>query len=151
MSGVRANWHLADLMSDDDSDPLDIRSVAKPIDLTGGEAALQRELQASLRIENRKFNQGVYCDLKLTEDWPTAFSCRTCPQRTEDPNNPMAAVCAMSMRQIEIMEQMAALRTSSDEAIWAALAEAHGRWASWEAQELVEAHGDWALTDAVGV
>lgn len=151
MTGVKANWHLADLMADDDSDPLDIRTIAKPIDLTGGVAALERELQASLRIENRKFNEGVYCELKLTEDWPTAYTCRTCPQRTEDPGNPLAAICAMSLRQIEIMDQITALRTSSDEEIWAALEEAHGDWAVWEAQELVEAHGDWALTDAVGV
>jgi hypothetical protein len=150
MAGTRANWHLADLDLDD-SDPLDIRTVAKPIDVRGDVAALQRELAASLRIENRKAEQGIFCQLKLSEDWPTGYSCRTCPHRSEDPENPMAAICAMSMRQIDIIEEIGVLRMGSEEALGQALADAHGGWAAWEAQDLAAAHGDWAMADAVCV
>jgi hypothetical protein len=135
----------------DDSDPLDIRQIAKPIDLSGDTAALERELQASLRIEGRKYEQGVYCELKLTEDWPNTFSCRTCPHRTEDPEDPMAAVCAMSMRQMDILDEIRIARSGGQEAVLEALAEAHGDWAVWEAEDLLAAHGAWAMSDAVSV
>lgn len=147
---MRANWHLADLVPDD-PDPLDIRTVGTPIDLTGGIATLQAELRAALRIENRKFKEGVHCELKLTEDWPNAWSCRTCPHRTENPEDPMAGICASSMRQMDILDQIELLRQESPEGALAALADAHGPWAAWEAEDLVEAHGEWAMADAVGV
>lgn len=150
MTGVKANWHLADL-DVDDSDPLDIRQLAKPINLSGTIPALERELQASLRIEGRKYAQGVYCELKFEEDWPNTFTCRTCPKRTEDPDNPMFSVCTMSLRQMDIIEELQAARLGGQDAVLEALAAAHGDWAIWEATDLVEAHGAWAMADAIGV
>lgn len=147
MSGVRADWFLADLDLDD-SDPLDIRMVATPIDLSGNLAALQRELRASLRIEGRKYEQGLYCELKLEHEWPDAWSCRTCPHRTEDPDNPMMSICAMSMRQMDILDEIEIARSGGATAALAALGDAHGDWAVWEGQDLLEAHGEWALAGA---
>lgn len=147
---MKANWHLADLLPDD-LHPLDIRTMGTPIDLTGGIPKLQAELRAALRIESRKFNDGVYCELKFTEDWPNAWSCRTCPHRTENPEDPMSGICASSLRQMDILDQIELLRQDSPEGALAALADAHGPWAAWEAADLVEAHGEWAMADAVGV
>jgi hypothetical protein len=143
---VKANWHLAKLEMDD-QDPMDIRQFATPIDVGGQEARLHRELAASLRIEARKYEAGVSCELKSEHNWPDEWSCRTCPERTEDHDDPLAIICSMSMRQIDILEEIALLRVNPDEALLRALADAHGDWAIWEAEDLWAAHGEWALAE----
>lgn len=146
MAGVKANWHLADLMPDD-SDPMDVRTVGKPIELDADVARLRMELRGSLSIENRLYNQGISCELKLQDGW----SCRTCPHRTEDVEDPLSRICRMSMRQLEIVDEIDALSRSRDEALAEAIVRAHGDWAVFEAEAVLAAHGDWALADAVGV
>lgn len=143
---VKANWHLADLKMDD-RDPMDIRQFATPIDIGGQEARLRGELAGSLRIEARKYNQGLFCELKLNKNWPDEWSCRTCPERTEDHDDPMAVICSMSLRQIDIMDEIALLRCEDDEMVLRALADAHGGWAVWEAEDLCAAHAEWALAE----
>lgn len=142
MSGVKANWHLADLMPDD-TDPMDIRDFAKPIDLNQ-EAQLRKDLAISLRFEGRLYDQGITCELKSDD----GMGCRTCPHRSEDPDVPLTRLCMLSLRQLAIQDDLAIARLGREEAQARAIMEAHGDWAVFEAEAILKAHAEWAAVFA---
>lgn len=111
MSGVRANWHLAELEIAD-SDPDQAEDMGQPIDLSRDVAEINRDLIAALRKEARLSKYaGVSCDKKW-DDMVTSGShkppCYSCELFTDDPMEKRSVVCATGRLQADLCDEMTA-------------------------------------------
>lgn len=111
-NSIRANWHVADLDLPD-GDPMtemsQLQSEGTVIDLTATGASLQSSLQAQLRLEGRVTNRGDGCELKWEDrhvlQGGGSFSCYTCPHFSDE-----RLICRVGRKQMDLIEQLAALR-----------------------------------------
>lgn len=102
--GVQANWFLGDLDVAEGPDPLGpaqtrIEEVGTPIDLDGGQAALNTRLLALLEREGRLFDSGLVCAVK---DNPQGC-CSACPIRHRDELDQMTALCTIGVEQERVI------------------------------------------------
>jgi hypothetical protein len=105
-SGVRAEWHLADLGTVDE-DPFNavVYSAGIDIDLTAPEEELGAKLVELMRLEERLYNRGLTCDLK----W-AGQDCRSCTQATLDPTQDRSNLCRLGKDQCTVEAQYTKLR-----------------------------------------
>jgi hypothetical protein len=121
MSSVRARWGLDDLAVDgsdpflglepsqpDDPEPIDVRDVGMPIDLTGDVATLKADLDqrliALMREETQLYERGVTCDIRHRPQ----TTCLACPVASED--GPMGRLCSNGRESDRVSTAMVALR-----------------------------------------
>lgn len=98
---IRADWHLAALdLPDDGDDPFDIAEVATVIDLSGAVPRISEELKLLERREARHNRNGVTCSMRQGGQ-----DCRSCPDFTEDPFDPVHFLCRIGRRQEELADE----------------------------------------------
>lgn len=104
---VRANWHV-DLDVPEDTEQLEIETVGKPIDLRG-EPRLNERLAELVAAEAALYERGVTCAVKDRSD----TACSACPIRSEDANDPLAALCRVGSEQERVLTSLAVQRERS--------------------------------------
>lgn len=109
MSGLRTQWHLAEL-EEDDVDPFAtvVYSAGLDVDLTGDERGLAEEYVRLAEIEARMVRRGTDCDLKLSgrsiepED-DRERNCLTCPHATLVVGEARSILCRLGKDQATVM------------------------------------------------
>lgn len=94
--GVKANWHLAELVADEDPFSSVTYSTGMTIDLTASEDDLAEQM---VRLLMREGRIGVDCELK-----DDGQDCLTCRESTQDPEDPLSRLCRLGKdeRTVEI-------------------------------------------------
>jgi len=100
MTGVKAEWHLDELMDKGD-DPFDtvLYSSGIPIDLDGDSASLADTFVEMLKMEERMSKRGINCHLKREK----GQDCRTCPVATMDRDEPRSRLCRLGKDQVTVL------------------------------------------------
>jgi hypothetical protein len=95
MTGVRTEWHLAEL-SAEEADPFAtvVYSAGVTIDLTASDETLVEQYNALLRREVRMQGGGLTCQLKTEGQ-----DCRECPAATLDPEVDRSRLCRLGKDQ----------------------------------------------------
>lgn len=98
MSGVRTEWHLAELASTE-ADPFAqaVYSVGLDVDLGSSEEELTRALNRLFAREERLSDGGLVCEMK-----DGGQDCRTCPLATLDADEPRSRLCRLGKDQYAI-------------------------------------------------
>lgn len=117
MTGVRANWHLAEL-ADSDPDPFGavVYSAGVVLDLTASADELAEQFIALLRVEGRLAALGLTCGWK-----DDGQDCRTCPHATLDPAQERSRLCRLGKDQ-STAEKLCEERTAERRAPFTELA-----------------------------
>lgn len=105
---VRADWHLAKLVADDDPFEAVTYSTGMTIDLTASEEDLAEQMVKLLMREGRIDAAGISCALK-----DDGQDCLTCRSATQDPDDPLSRLCRLGKdeRSVEIAcERKATIR-----------------------------------------
>ncbi len=110
MSGLRTQWHLAELEEAEDVDPFAavVYSSGFNVDLTGDEQGLAEEYVRLMKVEARLVARRGDCDLKLSgrsiepED-DAGRSCLTCPHATLVIADARNILCRLGKDQATIM------------------------------------------------
>lgn len=102
MSGVKADWRLAELL-DDGEDPFEavIYSSGLQVDVGGSDEELMQALQRALKIEGRLDAIGLTCPLK-----DSGQDCLTCRQSSGDPKVALTRLCEVGKDQRTLMQRM---------------------------------------------
>lgn len=106
MTGIKADWRLAELLESAD-DPFDtmIFSSGLRVDLTGSDEEVFEGLKRSLSIEGSLYNKGVVCALK-----DEGQDCLTCPSFTARSDETRAPLCLVGRDQRTIEKEIEARR-----------------------------------------
>lgn len=91
MTGVKAQWHLADL-TDESDDPMGAvaYSTGVSIDLTAPDEELEALLTSLMLKEGRLFERGITCEYK-----DAGQDCLTCPHATLNVNDRQSVLCRL--------------------------------------------------------
>lgn len=100
MSGVKADWRLADLLDEDDPFADVILTSGLRVNLAGSGEELSEAISATLKREGALWEQGIVCPLK-----EAGQDCLTCPKATMNPNDPMSALCRLGHDQYTILKR----------------------------------------------
>jgi hypothetical protein len=89
VTGVRADWRLADLL-DETSDPFEavIYSSGLQVNLDASDEELDEALKRALRTEGRLWDIGLKCSLK-----ENGQDCLSCTQASTDPQAALTRLC----------------------------------------------------------
>lgn len=113
MSGVKANWNLADLEVPD-SDPMQDITRGKLIDLTRSEAEIIADINESLSAEEYLWRvPKIRCPMKQDDTPITQMPpCASCPEY--DPDGPIGRLCKVGIRQVDLLTELEAFRQRED-------------------------------------
>jgi hypothetical protein len=136
VSGVRANWHLADLDVSDDDPMQDIADVGCAIDLTRPDAEIIADIQSTFRVEHTLQKvHGTTCAIKANAASPP---CWTCPQFRAD-SSPAGRLCALGRKQADLEHEAQSASRIRTDALARELAEVYLTREHAEGQELAAA------------
>lgn len=96
MTGVRANWNLAEAVAATPDDPFEavVYTEGAQIDLTASETELAAQLMILCAMETELGARGITCPLKSDGQ-----SCQTCTVATLDPSRRRSALCRVGKDQ----------------------------------------------------
>jgi hypothetical protein len=101
VSGVQADWRLADLLDEGDPFGSIIYSTGLHVDLNASEEELTEALAKSLKIEGRLFDIGLTCPLK-----DGGQDCLSCMEGSADPQVALTRLCETGRDQCTLMKQI---------------------------------------------
>ena len=113
--GVKANWHVDDLLADTDQDPFDevretrVEDVGRPIDLSGDEPRLVARTIELVRAESELYNRGVRCPIRERPD----TTCSACPVARPG-RGALGQLCAVGIEQDQVFTTLAVMREAPD-------------------------------------
>jgi hypothetical protein len=94
MSGVRADWRLAEAVAEVDPFEAVVYTSGVEIDLTAPEAELSAKLMELCALEAELFNRGIKCKLKADGQ-----NCNSCVHGTLDPARRLSGLCRVGKDQ----------------------------------------------------
>jgi hypothetical protein len=100
MSGVKADWRLADLLDEGD-DPFAeiIYSSGLSVNLNGSDEELQKALVDTIHREGRLWEKGITCPLK-----DAGQDCLSCSVAVMDPAEQLSRLCRIGKDQRTILQ-----------------------------------------------
>lgn len=110
--GVKANWHVDDLLADADQDPFDevrVEDVGRPIDLSGDEPRLVARTVELVRAESQLYHEGVRCPIRDRPD----TTCSACPVARPG-RGKLGQLCAIGIEQDQVFTTLAVMREAPD-------------------------------------
>lgn len=110
MSGVQADWRLADLLDEGD-DPFGaiMYSSGLEVDLDAPDAMLTAALKKALRTEGRLYDIGLSCPLK-----DSGQDCLSCRESSSDPRSPLTRLCETGKDQQTLVRRIDGRREEAD-------------------------------------
>lgn len=111
MSGIRADWFIGDLNTDELKipNPFDapVEEIGEVIDLSDRTAVLKSRVGQLLAREGFLDKKGVTCAIKESDE----TSCHACPvSEAHDLTTNLGALCRIGREQEEVLTELVALR-----------------------------------------
>lgn len=101
MSGIRTEWHLAELGAEADPFAMAVYSAGLEIDLNGSEDELVGHLRTLVKREARMDATGLTCGLK-----DGGQDCRTCPMATLEAREERSRLCRLGKDEFRVAERL---------------------------------------------
>lgn len=105
MTGIKAQWHLAEVVQAEDPFANVVYSSGVTLDLTASEEELAEQWVSLLKREERLAVKGLRCELK-----DGGQDCRTCPAATLDADEARSVLCRLGKDQAAVEARCLELR-----------------------------------------